>query len=286
MARADFVRMRTRLLPVLLSTLLWAGCASIASQRLSAQITQAMLNQSDPEIVRAGAPAYLLLLDSLVADAPRDPALLLAGARLYDAYAAALVEDPERRRGLTERAAGYARRALCVQRPDICAVLDLPFRDLAPAVAETRPRDVAALYGYATARLGWIQARPDDWDAVAELPKAILMLQRVVDLEPGFDGGRAQLYLGSVLALRPAALGGDPDRARAHFEQALRYSGGRDLSVKVEYARRYARLVFDQELHDRLLREVLAADPQAPGLTLSNVIAQREARSLLRDDYF
>ena len=51
--------------------------------------------------------------------------------------------------------------------------------------------------------------------------------------------------------------------------------------AKVELARRYARLMFDQVLHDRLLREVLAADPYATDLTLSNVLAQREAQRLL-----
>ena len=39
---------------------------------------------------------------------------------------------------------------------------------------------------------------------------------------------------------------------------------------------------------DRLLQEVLAADPRAPGLTLGNTLAQEQARQLLdgADDYF
>jgi hypothetical protein len=41
-------------------------------------------------------------------------------------------------------------------------------------------------------------------------------------------------------------------------------------------------------LHDRLLNEVLAADPVKPGLTMLNTLAQREARELLASgaDYF
>jgi hypothetical protein len=41
-------------------------------------------------------------------------------------------------------------------------------------------------------------------------------------------------------------------------------------------------------LHDQLLREVLEADPEQPGLTLFNTLAQDEARELLdsADDYF
>jgi hypothetical protein len=53
-------------------------------------------------------------------------------------------------------------------------------------------------------------------------------------------------------------------------------------------ARHYARLVFDRERHDRLLREVLDAEPRAEGFTLSNVLARKIAQELLRTspDYF
>jgi hypothetical protein len=46
--------------------------------------------------------------------------------------------------------------------------------------------------------------------------------------------------------------------------------------------------VFDQELHDKLLNEVIAADPVAPGFTLMNTLAQDRARKLLESgkDYF
>ncbi len=58
--------------------------------------------------------------------------------------------------------------------------------------------------------------------------------------------------------------------------------------VRVLYAKHYARLVFDKDLHDRLLNEVIAADPHAPGLTLINVLAQEQAHELLESgkDYF
>ena len=58
--------------------------------------------------------------------------------------------------------------------------------------------------------------------------------------------------------------------------------------AKVLLARSYARLVFDRNLHDRLCREVIDADPVAPGLTLTNTMAQEEATELLTsaEDYF
>jgi hypothetical protein len=47
-------------------------------------------------------------------------------------------------------------------------------------------------------------------------------------------------------------------------------------------------LLYDRELHDQLLNEVVAADPNEYGLTLSNILAQEDAAKLLEeaDDYF
>jgi hypothetical protein len=90
------------------------------------------------------------------------------------------------------------------------------------------------------------------------------------------------------VTLRPPALGGQPEKGREYFERAIEISGGNDLSAKLEYARSYARPLYKRELHDRLLNEVLAADAEVPGYTLTNVLAQRDAVELLSsaDDYF
>ena len=58
--------------------------------------------------------------------------------------------------------------------------------------------------------------------------------------------------------------------------------------TKVMYASQYARLLFDRDLHDKLLNEVVEADPNIPGLVLFNTVAQRRAYELLEsaDAYF
>ena len=65
-------------------------------------------------------------------------------------------------------------------------------------------------------------------------------------------------------------------------------SDGRNLMAKVLYARQYARLVFDQPLYNRLLVDVIEAEPVEPGYTLTNTMAQEMAIALLAesDDYF
>lgn len=270
---------------------LFAGCASLvgsATGRLAGSVSSAILNQNDVETVRDGAPAYLLMVDGLIEGDPRSESLLLAGAKLYGAYAAAFVDDPARVRRLAAKARDYGRRALCLRRPVLCAAAERPFEAFSPHLAEARGADVPALYGFAAAWAGWVQANPEDWSAVADLPKVEAAMARVAELDEAHDGGGAHLYLGVLATLRPESLGGRPEEGRQHFERAVALSKGRNLMAKVLFARHYARLVFDRDLHDRLLGEVLAADPTAPGLTLANTLAQKEARSLLdgADAYF
>ena len=274
------------LLLALLSTLILGGCVSLATERMARNLSQAMLNQSDPEVVRQGAPAYLLLIDALIADNPRDPEHLVAGAELYGAYAGGLVTEPARRHSLTEQAMAYASRAFCPGQTTVCAAGTKPFDQFSSAVADMKIIDPQLLYSYGSSWAAWIQARQGDWNAVADLPKVELLLQRLVDEHPDFAQGRAQLYLAIMRTLLPGSLGGKPELGKQHFKLAIKYSRGEDLMVKVEYARRYARLVFDEALHNRLLAEVLEAEPRRPGLTLSNVLAQQQAAKLLDDEYF
>jgi tetratricopeptide (TPR) repeat protein len=257
----------------------------MASQRMTDHLKAAMLAQDDPETVRAAAPAFLLLTESMIAESPDDPDLLMAGAELSNAYAALLL-DPERRRRLSNRAFDYASRGLCVSEPTICETREGAFDDFTAAVDRIDTRDLDRLYIFAIAWAGWMETNSGDMTAVADLPKLEYVFDHILKAEPGFQAGRAQLYAGALASLRPKALGGNPEKARGHFEQALRYSDGRDLMVQVEFARRYARQVYDQTLHDRLLNEAIEADPQAPGLTLSNTVAQAEAEDLLAEEYF
>ena len=113
-------------------------------------------------------------------------------------------------------------------------------------------------------------------------------MQQVLKLDNDYENGAAHLYMGVLSTLLPPALGGKPDIGKRHFEQAIHLSQGHNLMAKVMYAEKYARLVFDKELHNRLLQEVLQTDPAVPGLTLMNTLAQKQAKALLAtaDDYF
>lgn len=268
-----------------------SGCATVvasAGSGLAGNLTVAMMNQDDPGIVRDGAPAYLLMLDSFVEGSPENESVLAAAAELYAAYGVVFVDEPRRARRLTARAQSYGQRALCAVDQDLCGIWDEAWETYVARLAEVDEDDVDVLYTFALSWIAYIQAHSDDFGALARLPQVEATLRRVQELDPGHEAASVERFLGILNTIRPPALGGDFEAGQAHFERARELSGGRDLGILVDYARYYARTLYERELHDRLLDEVVNADPVERGLTLFNTLAQDEARELLdsADSYF
>jgi hypothetical protein len=272
-------------------SLMTAGCASLISSAASGfadNLSAAVLNQDDPQTVRDGAPAYLLLLDSFLEGNPEDPALLSAAANLYATYGSVFADDRDRASRLTARARQYSSKALCNSYRPSCKWDGMLFEDYEQTLDGLSSKHADVVFSHGLASLAYIRAHSADYAAIAMLPYSEALFERYLEINDGSDDGTIHTYLGILSTLLPPALGGKPEQGRQHFEQAIRISGGRDLGAKVEFANGYARLLYERELHDRLLHEVLAADPEVPGSTLLNVLAQRQAVDLLEsaDDYF
>ncbi len=264
------------------------GCTSMLTGRLADNLGDAIMSQNDPQIVADGAPSYLIMLDSLVIGSPNDPDILSASANLYSAYASFFVDDPERAAKLTDKALAYARQAICEEVEAICESDQGNIEQFKEALNEVKKDNIKLLFVYGSSWAGWVQSHLDDWNAIAQVPKIEAVMMHVAKLDENHEKGRAYLYLGVINSQLPPALGGKPEIGREFFEKAIRIAEGRDLITKVEFARYYTRLLFDQELHNQLLNEVITADPNQGTLTLSNTIAQKQARELLAtsQEYF
>jgi len=267
------------------------GCASVmktATGNMANNLTLAMMNQNDLETVKAGAPAYLLMIDSLIEGSPYDANTLLAGSKLYSSYAAAFVKDEARSKRFADKSLSYAKRALCKKMRSLCTDLDGNLDTLKWSLKNSDKKNIKVLYGFATAQAGWIQANSSDWNAIALLPQLTALFERVLAMDESYDNGGAHLYMGVLSTLRPRSLGGEPEVGRKHFERAQQLSNGKNLMVNVFFAKHYARLVFNKKLHDHLLVQVLEKKAEQPTLTLINTLAKIQAKELLMesDEYF
>jgi hypothetical protein len=147
---------------------------------------------------------------------------------------------------------------------------------------------VGPLFIFASSWAGVIEANSSDWNAVAELPKVKAGILRVIEIDETVNNGNAHLYMAVMESLLPPTLGGKPELAKKHFDRAIEISNGENQMARVLYAEKYARLLFDRELHDKLLKQVVQADTGPQDQILINTLAKQRAEELLRsaDDYF
>jgi hypothetical protein len=220
-----------RLLLVVLMASLLTGCPgralNSATKKIAEGLSKAVLDQNDLQTVREGLPSYLLVVDGLIISSPENADLLAAGARLYSTYADNFVNDHERALRLTEKGREYGRRMLCVELTDLCEALGKPLDAFQKELDKTDSDNVPVLYGYAAAWASWVQARSNNWEAIADLPRIRALMERVVTLDEGYEHGNAHLYLGVLATQLPPNLGGKPEDGRLHFERAIRISKAR-----------------------------------------------------------
>lgn len=268
-----------------------SGCTiliSNATDSIADSLSKGVLNHDDPETVRAAMPSYMIAIDGLIANNPENPTLLAAAANLYASYGAVFADEEARASRLSSRARNYALRAICVEYEGACDWRGMVYDEFVASLDGVDEENAELLYTYGFATLVYLRAHSSDWNSLAELPQVEALFDRYITIAGDDVTAATHTYMGVLLTLRPPALGGKPEEAREHFERAIALTDGRDLSAKVEFARGYAKLLYERELHDRLLTEVLAADPEAEGLTLANVLAKRDAAEMLAeaDEYF
>ena len=245
--------------------------------------------QSDLRLVRQGLPSYLMAIDGLILSYPDNQDLLLAGAQAYASYASLLdEEDNPRVPPLLTKAKNYALKALQLH-PNLKGEIGRPIDLFLKQLEAFDKKDVSLLFWTANIWATWIASSPDSIEAMTELPWVEAMMERALQLDPGFYYGGPHLFKAILLSLRPAQFGGDLKKAQAHFNEAFRWGEGKFLMAQVYYAQYYARQTLDKELFLSTLNKVLSLPADAnPDLTLVNTLAQKKAQKLLTqvDEWF
>ena len=252
-------------------------------------VAKASFKQSDLKLVREGMPSYLMLIDGMVEAVPENKQLLITAAQSYASYASGFIQDEDKAYALTlyAKARSYALRAL--EQNGFKNPLSRPFDDFEDGLQKMAKKDLPYLFWAASCWGGWISLNQGSMEAMAELPRVVAMMKRVLELDEAFYYGGAHLFMGILEASTPRVAGGDLNLARDHFLKAIELGEGKFLMAKVYFADYYAKKAFDRELFIATLEDVLGtpADIEVE-LTLLNSVAHSKARKLIAeaDDYF
>ena len=283
-----------------LTVLALPGCSikRLAINRLGDALAESgatYASDNDPQLVRDALPFALKLVESLVEQSPRHRGLLLAAAGGFTQYAFAFVEQDAdeaqdhdvaaaaalrgRARRLLLRARDYGLRGLETEHDGFARRLHA---DRTAALRDVSTDDVPFLYWTAAAWGAAVAAGKDDPDLLADLPLVEGLIRRALELEPDFDHGAIHEFLISYEGGRTEAMGGSIERARLHFEQAMRLSEGKRAQPLLSLAETVAVRLQDRKEFEALLRRALEIDPDVrPEWRLANLVAQRRARWLL-----
>ncbi len=279
--------------PILLVLLVLSvsACAQLianAKKEFANDLSATILEFDDPDTIKKAVPAYLILISSMIKGDPDNPDLLEAGAQLYSAYASGFADSETSKKALANRAFNYASRAICIRDEKFCNVKTITYFEFEKRLATVEKTQAESLFIFVSSWAGAIDANSSDWNAVAELPKVKAGIQCVLDTDETVSNGNAHLYMAVMESLLPPALGGKPELAKKHFDRAIALSNGQNLMAKVLYAEKYARMLFNRELHDELLQQVIDADVRSSEQTLINTLAKQKAAELLLngDEYF
>src|SRR5690606_6268268 len=116
-------------------------------------------------------------------------------------------------------------------------------------------------------------------------------MTRALELDPNFYHGGPHRYFGAFYAVAPGFAGGDPEKSKEHYNKSLEIAPY-FLGTKVLMAENLATRLDDEEMFDRLLKEVIEADITAapPEIHPEMKIEQEKARELMtlkdEEDWF
>jgi len=279
--------MRLPILCAFLSVFAFAGCIRTIAVSTVGGIAddgfEAFTSESDLAFAGQALPGNLKLLEVMLKSDPDNERLLRLLSQGYSSYALGFLEGKDNARAcefyLRGRDFGYR-----ILRRDakLARALDGTVDDLKAELATRGKDDVPGVFWSAFGLGSYVQLSLTEPSALADLPKAEVMMEFVDRVDSSYYYGGADLFLGTLAGMRPKMLGGSPEKAKAYFDKAVRLSGGKFLITYDYYASAYAVPTQNEELFTELLGKVRDASLDIlPEFRLANAIAKEKADSLL-----
>ena len=241
--------------------------------------------EEDPELAKLAGASNLKLLEGLIKADPHNEKLLIMASQGFGGYAFLFVEDENSKRAerLYKRGRDYGLRVLKTK-DSFKKGLKRDIEEFKESLKDFGKEDIPALFWTTYCWGGWINLNRDSPQALIDIPEVKLLMERVLVLDGEYYYGGPHLLLATYYSSRPRLLGGDPEKAKYHFERAISLNKGRFLTSYILYARFYAVQIQDEELFKKLINKVLETPSDIlPEQKLSNEIAKLKAKKSLRD---
>jgi len=246
----------------------------------------AMNKESDLQLAKDSLPANISLIEGMLINDPGNEELQLYAAQAYYGYAFGFIEDsnPERAAKLYTRCYQHTQQVL-TDYGISQTLLNGTLNELQNKVNSLNNNAVPALFWAASCWAKSIDLNRDKARSLAQLPKAVMLMQRVLELDEHYYMSGAHIFFGVYYGSKSPMLGGNYSLSEQHFAQADKANKNKLLIVKLLQAQYLERQRFNQQaFHDLLTHIVQAGELLYPEQTLINLIAKQKASLLLKKE--
>jgi len=277
---------------LLLTLLLQLGGCSFAELTVRASMPMieggmlALNREDDLLLAEAAMPANIELMEGMLINAPEHRELRNYAAQAYYGYTYGFIEDeqPQRAAKLYRRGLNHALYNLHDQGISQ-AVLNGPLTELEQQLQQLNQKSVPALFWAASNWAKWIDHNRHQAEAIAQLPRAVLLMQRVLQLNEGFYYAGPHLFFAVYYGSRSPMLGGNFELSAKHFDKARQLNLQPLLMIDLLQAEYLHRQMFEQQAFHARLSQLIQQDVSAAtDLALINNIAKRKAQRLLKKE--
>ncbi|MCW8853801.1 MAG: TRAP transporter TatT component family protein [Gammaproteobacteria bacterium] len=246
----------------------------------------ALNRESDLLLAEAAMPPNIELMEGMLINDPDNMSLRLYAAQAYYGYVYGFIEDTDRARAskLYFRGFNHGARALSefgITAQHFNGTLD----SLQQSVNKLGKNAVPALFWTASCWAKWIDMNRNSAKSLAQMPKAVMLMQRAIELDESFFMGSANLFFAVYYGSKPPMLGGDYDKSAIYFDRARKLNNDKLLLVDLLQAQYLDRQKFDiKSFHTRLNNILSTPDDIYPEQSLITMIAKKKARLFLTMD--
>ncbi len=270
-------------------TVFQLGACSMAQLTVKASMPMieggmlALNRESDLLLAEAAMPPNIELMEGMLINDPDNQALRNYAAQAYYGYAYGFIEDsnPQRAARLYKRGLNHALHNL--QQTGIDKnILTGDLKTIEQYLSDTDKDDVASLFWAASNWAKWIDHNRHDASAIADLPRAVLIMQRVIELDETFFMAGPHLFFAVYYGSRSPMLGGNFSLSEKHFDRARQLNKLPLLLIDLLQAEYLDRQKFEQNTFHKRLTELLSANADVnPDTALINHIAKQKAQLFL-----
>lgn len=247
---------------------------------------EALYRENDLQLAESAFGPNIELMEGMLINDPENQVLRQYAAQAYYGYAYGFVEDKDGQRAgsMYRRGLRHGIRALRLAGMD-ASLTDSTLDELRTSVERLDKDAVPALFWTASCWAKWIDMNRDNVVAIGELPRAVMLMERVLVLDENYFLGGPHIFMGVYHGARSPMLGGNFELAVQHFDKARAYTQNKLFVVDVMQAQYLERQRFDQDAFHRLLTAVKnASEDIYPEQALANAIAKNKAIILLEKE--